>query len=414
MLGKLNSDIKDVHVIGGGVSGLLATYQCLKLGYNVTLFEKNENFGGMIRTHQLKNGIAEQAAHSLLSTPQIIEFLKEIDCPFVEINEHSKARFIYHKNQFSKFPLSVLSLIRLILGILFIPVPKLTNSTKVSDWVDIVLGRAATKALFTAFTRGVYGVGPEQLSVRAAFPALATHERIPFFWAMLFKLLTKGKPKTKMIAPENGMSGITQALLKKIMSYQNLKIKNNSEVRHLPENVNVILSLPPHEASELLKPSALSDALKQIQYSSLVSVNLICEKKHFKKIPQGVGVLMTKENDTQCLGVLFNSSTFKKRVLDEENFVSLTAMYPFIEEQQIHQIVLKDLSKLFGYSGTIAAENIKVNVWKKAIPVYDEKLLYALNLAENTWAAIPGNILFGNYSGKVSLRGMIEDVLALE
>ncbi len=414
MLGKLNPNIKDVHVIGGGISGLLAAYRCLQLGYHVTIVEKSNKLGGMIETTKLKEGWGEKAAHSILATEKVKEFLNEIGCKYYELNEDSKDRFIYHQNRFQKFPLRFFQILRLIFGILIIPIPKIKNSTKLSEWCDLVLGSAATRALFTAVTRGIYGVGPEQLSVRAAFPALVTHEHVPFFWAMFYKLITKKRAKTKMIVPQNGMLELIQTLIARVQGNPNCKIQFNQEIKNLPENVNVVLSLPPHEAATCFSPTSLSDALLKIKYSSLVSVNVICEFSQFKKHPKGVGVLMTRENDIQCLGVLFNSSSFKGRVQDNQKQASLTIMYPYDEKQNYKTQTKNDLSNLFGFSGEVEESNIQINYWKKAIPIYDENILFALNIAEQTWASLPGNVLFGNYTGKVSIRGMIEDVLSLE
>jgi hypothetical protein len=38
------------------------------------------------------------------------------------------------------------------------------------------------------------------------------------------------------------------------------------------------------------------------------------------------------------------------------------------------------------------------NVWQKAL---------------DSWCVIPGRVLFGNYTGQISLRGMIESAAAL-
>ena len=49
-----------------------------------------------------------------------------------------------------------------------------------------------------------------------------------------------------------------------------------------------------------------------------------------------------------------------------------------------------------------------INRWRRAIPQYSTALPNVWRTARETWCAEPGRILFGNYTGQVSLRGMIE------
>ena len=51
-----------------------------------------------------------------------------------------------------------------------------------------------------------------------------------------------------------------------------------------------------------------------------------------------------------------------------------------------------------------------VTRWRRAIPQYSTRLPRVWQRAREMWCAALGRVLFGNYTGQVSLRGMIETV----
>jgi hypothetical protein len=64
------------------------------------------------------------------------------------------------------------------------------------------------------------------------------------------------------------------------------------------------------------------------------------------------------------------------------------------------------LGGLLGIKGEPA--ELVINRWRRAIPQYSTALPSVWRTARESWCAEPGRILFGNYTGQVSLRGMIE------
>jgi hypothetical protein len=70
-------------------------------------------------------------------------------------------------------------------------------------------------------------------------------------------------------------------------------------------------------------------------------------------------------------------------------------------------LVEKDLSFLLG---PIEIMHLVICRQFQAIPYYNDDLLDLWKVAEEGWCLKPGHLLFGNYTGQVSLRGMIESV----
>jgi protoporphyrinogen oxidase len=123
--------------------------------------------------------------------------------------------------------------------------------------------------------------------------------------------------------------------------------------------------------------------------------------------------------DIPILGILFNSSSFEGRVSDAglESFTVLCGGTPHPElldrtDAQIEEHITAALERLFGLS----KPPLKMHItrWKEAIPLYDAHLALAQQRAREGWGALLGNVLVGNYTGQVSIRGMIEDSLHFE
>jgi oxygen-dependent protoporphyrinogen oxidase len=184
----------------------------------------------------------------------------------------------------------------------------------------------------------------------------------------------------------------------------------------------LILAVPADEAARLLKEeshllkeqsSQLSQALAQVSYSPLVSATIFAKKSQFPAVPQGLGVLMPKVEARNCLGILFNSSAFPHRVENLE-LVSFTMMLggsqnPELLEKsdaELRSLIIGELRHVLAMEGEPV--EIRIHRWPRAVPKYNAHLLQTWKLAQRTWCAQPGRVLFGNYTGQVSLRGMVE------
>lgn len=73
---------------------------------------------------------------------------------------------------------------------------------------------------------------------------------------------------------------------------------------------------------------------------------------------------------------------------------------------ELREIIIRELREIFKMKGE--PSDILLRRWKHAVPKYNLELLKTWELAENTWCSKPGRVLFGNYTGQVSLRGMVE------
>jgi oxygen-dependent protoporphyrinogen oxidase len=163
----------------------------------------------------------------------------------------------------------------------------------------------------------------------------------------------------------------------------------------------------------------LSRKLREVRYTPIVSVTAFVSRDAFTRPLSGVGVLVPECEGRKCLGILFNSSSFEGRVVDESLSASFTILLGgssqpervSATDEEIAQIVSEELSSLLGIRGEPL--ELVINRWPRAIPQYSTVLPEVWQTARETWCARPGRMIFGNYTGQVSLRGMIESAASL-
>jgi oxygen-dependent protoporphyrinogen oxidase len=424
---------REAVIIGAGISGLLTAYVLDQKGYKVTLYEESTRAGGLISTMPTEYGPAESAAHSFLVTDEVRAICQDLGVALSEVRPESRARYIYRRGSVRRFPLSIFEAVVAFLRAYFV----LSNEEQsrghatLEQWGNRHLGKAAVQYLLSPFLTGVYAARPSEICVGAAFPALEIPGGQSLLSAQLRKLRLRligpaqKSERKKMMVPTHGMGSLVGALEKRLEERLGGRFQKGKKIESLPDSPNVILAVPAPQAARLLvaKDENLAKALSEIRYAPLVSATIFVPKDAFRHPrPQGVGVLIPESEGRQCLGVLFNSSAFPGRVVDEAQWVSLTMMlggtiYPemvYKSEDQLLAIIRTELRELFDLDDAATqSAQIFLRKWTQAIPRYDEKIMDAWSAARSGWCSAPGHILVGNYTGQVSIRGMMQEAYAL-
>lgn len=435
MLGRLDATKREATVVGAGIAGLLAAYMLDKQGYQVTLLEEQYRAGGLIGTRRTQYGIAEAAAHSLLATPAVIEFCQELGVELADIRPDARARFILRDGQLSKFPLRPREAMNALVRAVFVRAEQTALPLNLETWGRRHLGDAALDYLLTPFVRGIYGVKPIGLGVAAAFPELAIAPGQTLVGTMLRKAFSRPnrnghgpngarkppKQRKRMVAPVLGMGEVTARLEQHLERRLGARFQRSARVIAVPDAPNVVLATPAYASAELLRIEApeLSRRLRAVEYTPIVSVTAFVDRASFTRPVRGVGVLVPEREARNCLGILFNSSAFAGRVFDEARYASFTVLlggtaqphWVATTDEAIGAVVREELGALLGIQGEPL--QLVINRHPRAIPQYSVALPELWRHARETWCATPGRMLFGNYTGQVSLRGMIEQSIAL-
>lgn len=423
MIGKLDPEKRRVVVVGGGISGLLSAYYLMKAGYQIKVVEKTQRLGGLMHTSLTPFGMAEASVHSLLVNSRVKSLFDELGLELIPVSEASRARFIWRAGKMHKFPLSIIEGLGLIWRILIKRAP--TQPFKnLQEWGEHFLGKAATRFLLDPFLRGVYAASPSKISPAAVLGDLNILPGKSFLSVLLAFRRKKQAPEhaAKMMTLKGGMGTLVTALVRELKSKptqvqwelgREFKTQDLVALR----DSNIVMTAPAY-AVERVTGLKLG-----IRYSPMVSVTVFFREDDFKVAPpQGVGVLVPEcERDLQVLGILFNSSSFEKRValsVGKRPLVSLTVMlggagsYQILDQtdEALIQTVTQDCARLLG---TVKPPtHCQIHRWPLGIPQYDHSVLELGSKIEKQMAQSPlkpGLVFFGNYTGEVSLRGMIQD-----
>jgi len=265
-------------------------------------------------------------------------------------------------------------------------------------------------------------VQPAQLGVAAAYPGLKIPAGETLLGAMLHKRRNQAatKESKKRVAPQLGMGELVSRLERRLSRKLGSRFRRSETVREVPDAANVIIATPAYAAAKLLSPvePALAAKLESVNYTPIVSVTVFVERNSFTRPVRGTGVLMPACEDRKSLGILFNSSSFDNRVCDESRFASFTVMmggtaqpeWLQANDDEIFQAIKLELSEVLGIRQPFAG---LIHRWPAALPQYSPELPSVWQRARDTWCATPGRLLFGNYTGQISLRGMIESAATL-
>ena len=195
--------MKDVVVIGSGISGLATAYRLKSKGADVTVYEKEEDTGGNIKTLEENGYRLELGPQTVLADQKVREFFEEVGISPIIADPSSKNRYIYKKGRLIPLPLNPISFLTsplLSLGAklkvireLWAP-PPIKSEESVADFVRRRLGEEFLRYIVAPFISGVYAGNPEALSVRWATPKIYRLEEE-------FGSLIKGAVKKKALGP---------------------------------------------------------------------------------------------------------------------------------------------------------------------------------------------------------------------
>jgi oxygen-dependent protoporphyrinogen oxidase len=395
---------------------MLAAYSLDRSGYRVTLLEEKDRAGGLIQTRNTAYGIAESAAHSLIVSEGVSQLCRELGVELVEPRKEAKAKYIVRDGQLRRFPLTLTEALDTFAHAAFARAASL-QPPNLDVWGRRHLGNAALEYLVTPLVRGIHGVQPTELGVATAFPALDLPAGTTLLGAMLTRRRNGGskKQKKRRAAPRFGMGDLAARLEHRLEKRLGPGFRKGEKVAHMPDAANVIIATPADAAARLIRSTSftLADKLAAVRYTPIVSVTVFVDRHAFTRPIHGVGVLMPAREQTKSLGILYNSSSFAYRVADESRFASFTIMmggtaqphWLNASDEEIRQAIKLELWTVLGIREPL---DVAIHRWPAALPQYSVELRDVWAYARQSWCARPGHILFGNYTGQISLRGMIE------
>jgi oxygen-dependent protoporphyrinogen oxidase len=395
------SSSNTIAVLGGGISGLSTAWYLKKKGFEVTLFEAQESTGGVIRSEPNQYSVFDFGPNTIRDkTGSVSEMIKDlgIEDKVLSISEASKTRFIVKNGELKKIKQNPISfLFSDVLSLkgkkeLFSePIRKSTNSDadeSIGSFLERRIGKEAVEYLADPFFSGIYAGDIYSLSKKKLIGKLADFEQEYGSITKGFLKSRKGKSsfKPKVISFKKGVQQLTDKLTERLQDsilYEEIKSlqvqQNNFKLTTTDHEYTfdkVVNCLPAYILKEVLKTGdhKLENSLSEINYSPMLSTQLVFKKEDLNLPETGFGFLVPRKENIRLLGAIWKSNIFPDQSENEYVHVNLMTGGSHdikVIDQDISDIekeVIEEFSAIMDVKGD--AEMVASKLWKKAIPQF--------------------------------------------
>ena len=441
--------MKCVAIIGGGISGLAATYDLANAGFDCTLIEARSRLGGVIQTERVANCVVEDGPDSFLAQkPWALELIRELglEDQVIGSNDHLRKTFVLRAGKLIPLPDGVQFMVPTRIGPM-LTTPLLGWGAKakmalewfrqpgearqersVADFVRDHFGEEVNRYLAQPMLAGVYGGSPESLSVNAVLPRFVElEEEYGSVSRGMLRAASKAarrkptggnKPPSLFLSLKGGMQQLTDLLAEKlegrvrrITGSAEALTRNGGGFRFTVNGdtvsaYQVVIATAAHAAAGLLEglDSHTAEHLKAIPYSSSLTVNLLYQRPPFEHALKGFGFLAPEVEQAGITACTWVNTKFPHR--GTNNYALLRAFLADrqaeasfdVPDDEIARRVHGELSRIMGLETEPAAW--RVARWKRAMAQYEVGHRKRIQKIEQRLSRIGGLYLAGNaYEG---------------
>lgn len=356
---------KHVSVIGGGISGLAAAHQLLKLdpSLDVTVYESSSRLGGVIKTTEKDGFLIEGAADNFITTsPTAIELCKDLGLgdELISTNVGGGGAMVVAHGKLEPIPpgfmvmapsrlwpilatkiLSPMGKLRSGME-MFVPRKKSQDDESLRSFICRRFGTEMFDRLVQPLVGCIYTADPSRLSVAATMPRFLDMERdhgslIRGMMAGRLKQKTKterrgGARYSQFMSLRGGMSQLIGALGEELPAGS---VRLNSKVRDLKRSDGgwtireddgqvthvdaIVVAAPANHASAMLRDvdAKMSRRLGNIQYASCAVVSLAFRRDQIKTPINSFGFVVPHIENHMILSCSFSSEKYAGRAPDD-------------------------------------------------------------------------------------------------
>lgn len=443
----MSKKIKNVAIVGAGITGLVTAWKLQKFGVSVDLFERKAEPGGAIKTVNSDDWQLEYGPNTLLLKDRLVaEFITETGLAGETqvANPEANKRFIVKGAELVPLPTSLktavftpLFSLRGKLRILaepFISKGRDPDQT-VAGFVRRRLGKEVLDYALNPFVAGIYANRPDYLSLRHAFPVMDELEQEygSLIWGSIAgakKRKEQGRIERELISFNKGMQQLPKTIADQLdQVYLNHEIQS---VRHhegkwtVESNMGqfspydrVILNTPLYKLNESLVPVTAEELsiLSKVKYPPLSVMLLGFKKDDVKHDLDGFGFLVPEHENRKILGALFTSTLFDGRAPEDSHLITVFVgggRQPGLadmESEKLLRVVLNELKDLIGLQGEpVFKDHV---FWPQSIPGYHVGYDEVLNTIDQIESRNQGLILTGNFRNGISVPDCIVKGLKL-
>ncbi len=443
--------MKRIAIIGGGISGLSAAYTLEEKRQSGTpveyvLFESGPRLGGVLVTDHVDGCIVEAGPDSFLTEkPWAADLCRKIGLgdQLIGSNDSERKTYILAKGKLVVMPDGLMFMVSTkIMPTVFSPLfsvrtkmrmaaewfhppHKASADETVAQMVERHYGSEVVDLLADPLLSGVYGGEASQLSVRAVLPRFADMEskhgslgRAMLSARRKMGAAAKAPPKPLFSSLKDGMQQMVDALVARLDA-DSLKVSVpvQSVIRqddgwtvcagYQTDHFDAVIIATPGQAASFVLEAAdanLSHELREIKYSSSVTVTLGYDDNVRRTLPPGFGFLVPRSEGHRMLAATFVHNKFPHRAPDNRALVrcflggARDEQILQASEKAILEIVRAELQKIIGLN--VDPLFARVYKWKAAMAQYSVGHLERLQRIETLRQKLQNVALAGNgYNG---------------
>jgi len=441
--------MKEIVVLGAGLTGLVTAYHLRKRGFDVIVLEKADRPGGVIHSVREAGFLYEEGPNSgVIGNSEVNNLFEELeaDCEMDIATPHVKKRYVLKDGKWEPLPGSFKTAVTTPLfswkdkfRILLEPfraAGKDPHET-LAGLVRRRMGQSFLDYAIDPFIIGVYAGDPARLVPKYALPKLYNLEQQygSFVGGSIKKQFQTAKDTDKKVnravfSVSGGISSLIHALVKNIgeerillncnevsvvpsCGHYELSYRNRIGKSITMKSRKVISTLGAHQLGETI-PFIGKDLLSKIttlHYTRVIEIVIGFEKWKGMELDAFGGLIPFAEK-RNLLGILFMSSLFTNRAPEGGALFSIFMggvrrpdIYQ-LPDQQIREILQDEFCNLMGLDD-FHPDLLKIFRHNHAIPQYEAdsgERFQAISMVEDQF---PGLLIGGNARDGIGMADRI-------
>lgn len=404
--------MRDIVIVGGGISGLTAAYTLAKAGRPATLVERAPELGGLLQTKKIGGCVVEAGPDSFLAAkPAATELINEVGLggDLISSNDSQRVTYIRRHGRMVPMPDGLMMMVptriwpmvttpllgwgtKIKMGLEYFRQAPVTDlpERSVADFVRDHYGQEAVDYLAEPLLSGVYGGDPAHLSVNSTLTRFVELEK-------RYGSLTRGTLAGRKKAPpasgslfrtlKGGLHDLVAALDARLTGIEHVR-GEVTRVRQADGGFEIllngewvatrrlVLATPAWQSAELLREAApdLQRLLAEVDYSSSMTVALGYRDADLKQPLTGFGFLVPAKERESLVACTYVGRKFPHRTPEGTSllrcFMGGAGRAAVLEQadEAIYAAARADLKRLLG----LTAEPVfgSISRWPRSMAQY--------------------------------------------
>lgn len=447
--------MRDVVVLGAGLTGLTTAWHLKKLGVDFVLLEQSSRVGGVIRSVRQDGFLYEEGPNSgVISNIEVVKLFDELsaDCQLEVANQFVKKRYVLKGGTWRALPGGMKAAVttplftwkdkfRILLEP-FRPAGKDPHET-LAGLVRRRMGKSFLEYAIDPFIIGVYAGDPGRLVPKYALPKLYQLEQQygSFIGGSVKKQFQPKDPNQRLVtrgvfSVKGGLSTLIDTLeqrlgreyittnvksleIKPVDGYFEVAYQDEAGERVVISSKKVISTVGAHQLRELLPfvDQEKMNKISALHYTRVLEVIVGFKQWHGRQLDAFGGLIPFVEK-RDLLGVLFMSALFEKRAPEGGALFSIfmggvrRQDLIALEDEQVFDTVKREFSQ-FMQIDDFQPDLFKVIRHQYAIPQYEADSGERFRAVEEIEQQFPGLIIGGNLRDGIGMADRIQQARIL-